>query len=100
MKARLATFLVLLSSIVGCSSDEYAHRYPASAGQADLSSDLSLEAPQPGEWKLQDGVRMCNGYLTRVEDEDFCAKSVPQDWEKFDFNGQTYYRVPLRRNSE
>ena len=90
----------MLSLMVGCGPDKSAHRYPASAGLADRSSDFNLEDLEPGEWKLRDGVRMCNGYLTRVEDEDFCAKSVPQDWEKFDFNGQTYYRVPLRRDNE
>lgn len=100
MKARSATFLAILSLVVGCGSDESAHRYPSSASPADLSYDFNLEELEPGQWELRDGVRVCNGYLTRVEDEDFCANSVPEDWKKFDFNGQTYYRVPLRGDDE
>lgn len=49
-----------------------------------------------GKWVERDGVMVCDGYLTRVEDEDHCVAEVPDDWEKFTFDGKTYYMQPLR----
>ena len=51
--------------------------------------------PFPGEWVEKDGSRYCNGYLTRVESEDFCVSDVPSDWVPFEFDGQTYFVQPL-----
>jgi len=51
--------------------------------------------PFPGEWVEKDGSRYCNGYMTRVESEDFCVSKVPSDWVPFEFDGQTYFVQPL-----
>jgi hypothetical protein len=48
-----------------------------------------------GTWYDQNGSRICEGFLTRNIDEDFCAAEVPIDWVPFEFNGQTYYVQPL-----
>ena len=48
-----------------------------------------------GEWIERDGLRTCDGYLTRVENEDYCAAGVPADWQPFEFDGRTYYIQPL-----
>jgi hypothetical protein len=48
-----------------------------------------------GTWYDQDGSRICDGFLTRNIDEDFCAPEVPSDWVPFEFDGQTYYVQPL-----
>ena len=48
-----------------------------------------------GKWIEQDGVPMCDGYLTRVENEDYCEAQVPEDWQPFEFDGRTYFMIPL-----
>jgi hypothetical protein len=48
-----------------------------------------------GKWIEQDGVLMCDGYLTRVESEDYCEAQVPEDWQPFEFDGRTYFMIPL-----
>ncbi len=48
-----------------------------------------------GEWIERGGDRICDGYLTRFEDEDFCSAEIPGDWEPFEFEGTTFYVQPL-----
>ncbi len=48
-----------------------------------------------GKWIEQDGVLMCDGYRTRVESEDYCEAQVPEDWQPFEFDGRTYFMIPL-----
>jgi hypothetical protein len=33
--------------------------------------------------------------MTRFEDVDYCAATIPDDWEPFEFNGTIYYVQPL-----
>jgi hypothetical protein len=77
-----------------------------SANQPPEIVDESMTALQPqltvptdrilsGEWRVDNGQRICDGYLSRVEDEDFCVAEVPDDWEPFEYEGQTYYVQPL-----
>ena len=80
---------------------------PAEASEDSISEpDLELTSEQPklfgdpsaketGEWIEKDGMRVCDGYLTRFENEDYCAAEVPSDWQPFEFNGRTYYVQPL-----
>ena len=56
--------------------------------------------PVTGEWVEKDGSRICDGYMTRVESEDYCVSEVPEDWIPFEFEGQTYYVQPLADGSE
>ena len=48
-----------------------------------------------GEWEKRDGEWVCDGYLTRDEDEVHCSAHVPDDWIPFEFEGRTYYVAPL-----
>jgi hypothetical protein len=61
------------------------------------NAELPLENQQErsGEWIEKDGVLMCDGYLTRIESEEFCAAEIPAGWLPFEFNGHTYYVQPL-----
>ena len=61
--------------------------------QLNLFGDPS--ANDAGEWIEKDGTRVCDGYLTRFENEDYCAAEVPPDWQPFEFNGRSYYVQPL-----
>lgn len=66
---------------------------------ADDLLDFRGESPhaelESGEWEIVDGSRICHGYLTRIESEEFCAKSIPKDWKAYTYDGQTYYIQPL-----
>ena len=53
-----------------------------------------------GEWIDGDGARICDGYLTRLGNEEFCEASIPDNWTPFEFNGQTYHRQPLAGHSD
>ena len=48
-----------------------------------------------GEWIERDGMRTCDGYLTRIENEDYCEAEIPTDWRPFEFDGRTYFVQPL-----
>ncbi len=48
-----------------------------------------------GEWQVENGVLVCDGYVVRNSDEDYCAKEVPEDWVPRRFNGEEYYVQPL-----
>ncbi len=61
--------------------------------QLKLFGDPS--AKEAGEWIEKDGMRVCDGYLTRFENKDYCAAEVPSDWQPFEFNGRIYYVQPL-----
>ena len=61
----------------------------------DRFAPLDDQPEFSGEWIERDGVRTCDGFLTRIESEDFCAAKVPTDWRPFEFDGRTYYVQPL-----
>lgn len=48
-----------------------------------------------GEWIQRDGARVCDGFMTRVGNEEYCVAEVPEGWQPFTFEGETYYRQPL-----
>ena len=63
------------------------------SGQSNPS--LRLEAPPTGEWTQSDGTMECDGYLARVESDEYCVVEIPADWQLLEFNGKTYYVQPL-----
>ncbi len=69
--------------------DFRADRLPA------LEDYLADEELPSGEWREENGARVCDGYLTRFADQDFCAAEVPEDWVPFEFDGQQFYLQPL-----
>ncbi len=58
------------------------------------------ERDYSGEWIEEDGVRFCDGYLTRNADDEYCSTEIPEDWRPFEFDGETYYVAPLRNDHE
>ena len=58
------------------------------------------ERDYSGEWIEEDGVRYCDGYLTRNADEEYCSTEIPDDWQPFEFDGETYYVAPLSNDQE
>jgi hypothetical protein len=65
------------------------------AAQAQCSGAPGDKMPS-GEWRVQDGMRVCDGYIVRDADQDYCAAEVPEDWVPFTFDGQEYYIQPLK----
>jgi hypothetical protein len=65
--------------------------------KAEIYGDLTNEnrTKRSGRWLKEDGASVCDGYLTQVEGEDYCAAEIPDDWQPFTFNGKTYYMQPL-----
>ena len=53
-----------------------------------------------GNWREENGVRICDGYMTRFKDEDYCASQIPEDWVPFQFDGETFYIQPLADYSD
>ena len=49
----------------------------------------------PGVWREKNGSKICDGYMTRFENEDYCSAKVPEGWVPFQYNGETYYVQPL-----
>jgi hypothetical protein len=48
-----------------------------------------------GEWVEKDGILVCDGFMTRRADQDYCSADIPEDWVPFTFEGKTYYVQPL-----
>jgi hypothetical protein len=65
------------------------------AGGSTNAAPDAADSRYSGHWAMRDGVRICDGYLTRRRDQDFCEAEVPNDWVAFEFGGQTYYAAPL-----
>ncbi len=49
----------------------------------------------PGMWREQNGSKICDGYMTLFEHENYCSAKVPEGWVPFQLNGETYYMQPL-----
>ena len=56
---------------------------------------LDEQGAGEGKWREDDGMLVCEGYLTRYESQDYCASEIPPDWEPFEYDGQVYYIQPL-----
>ncbi len=59
------------------------------------SGHLGGQPDYSGQWIERGGVKECDGYLTQMEDEEFCSSEIPSDWVPFEFDGRTYYLEPL-----
>ena len=101
---KIMALLFLLMGVVGCHSDSVtpsdnavsAEETTIGPGGAIEFRGLTGEPDLPtGRWEYKDGAKICNGYLTRFESEDYCAAEVPKDWVPFTFEGETYYVQPL-----
>ncbi len=105
MNARITVLLISISVLSSCQSETISD---ATEQEPDttlpfVSSDQfpTLEGYirryelSPGVWREERGSRICDGYMTRYENEDYCASQIPDDWVPFQFNGRKYYVQPL-----
>jgi len=104
MKPLIVVLFILLTPVFGCGTEVQqtletsaleVPLLPSDDGVFDLRSHFTQGDLTPGHWDIIDGSKICRGYLTKVESDDYCAATVPDDWESFTFNGQTYYIQPL-----
>ena len=71
--------------------------------QEQCAALLSLHPPsvdsqnnaRSGEWRVQDGMLVCDGYVVRNIDKNHCADQVPDDWVPRMYDGEVYYVQPL-----
>jgi len=101
MKSTLLIVLVALVSLCGCVEERLAG--PEDSTEAPLPEPPFLHGRQPserfsGQWRSEGGALVCDGYLTRNSGEDHCESQVPEDWQGFEFDGETYYTQPLSDN--
>ena len=92
------TSLVLFVSLASCQGPDATNG--SIPDEEELAAGSSLPDPidspsYSGEWIERDGTRICDGYLARREDQDFCVVEIPDDWIPFEFGGNTYYSQPL-----
>jgi hypothetical protein len=101
---RLSTFVLLQLILVACGSGSDSEQIVPNARQPPGVTVDSLPGPEeyladkglpPGQWRIENGARVCDGYMTRFADQDYCASEVPTDWTLFEFNGQLFYIQPL-----
>ena len=64
------------------------------AAQAQCSGAMGNNQPS-GNWHIQNGIRVCDGYIVRNANEEYCASEIPEDWVPYSFDGQEYYVQPL-----
>ncbi len=62
--------------------------------EAECSASAAQSSPS-GQWVERDGQIVCDGYLTRFDDHDYCSAEAPDDWTPFSFDGELYYLQPL-----
>ena len=81
---------------LGCTNEPDGEQpLPTADAEPPLTDSDTLHLLPSGNWLEKDGVLECDGFLIRTESDDFCAAEVPDDWREFEFNGETYYAVPL-----
>lgn len=66
----------------------------AETAEARCAGSVVENSPS-GQWVERDGQIVCDGYLTRFDNQDYCAAEVPADWRPFTFDGELYYIQPL-----
>lgn len=109
MKARIAVLFVSVLPCAACQSDktpENAEIEPitilpfVSADELpNLDEYLDELYLRPGTWREENGSRICDGYMTRFENEDYCSSTIPDGWVPFEYDGETYYAQPLADSS-
>jgi hypothetical protein len=67
----------------------------AELAEARCSGTEVVQDSPSGQWVERDGQIVCDGYLTRFDDQDYCSADVPEDWKPFTFDGELYYVQPL-----
>ena len=80
--------------------EEHAHNERLQLQDIEREEILAYLERNQSNWVERDGTLVCEGYMTRYEDEEYCASVVPEDWRPFEFDGQTFYMQPLADSSQ
>lgn len=97
----LSPVAVLL--ICGCTPDSVeapAYAPPLDPDTLRITDEQGANVPafldlREGQWVERNGALVCEGYMTRFADENYCAAEPPSEWRAFEFDGQTWYMQPL-----
>lgn len=74
-------------------TEQATERYSADVEQIlNERAVVSLAIRQLSE---KDRRAICDGLQTNIQTYDFCTDTVPKDWKPLEFNGVTYYVIPL-----
>ena len=101
MNRQKALLLGSLIVLVACQTEEQEADSVAVLPFSSVEESAAIEEYlrkyelAPGNWRQEGNARTCDGYMTRFEDVDYCAATIPDDWEPFEFNGTIYYVQPL-----
>ena len=104
MNARIILLFMTLAIAYGCSiGGRPTDDQPVAASVPPIiydtvlnfSDDQAGSRSKTGRWELKNGSMICRGYLMRVESEDYCSATVPNDWRPFTYDGETFYVQPL-----
>lgn len=91
MYCRSAFICSALIALQGCQTDDLSDQVLAHVEYHKLTPhDLPSDS-----WIEKKGSLVCDEYLTRIEEQDFCASAIPDDWVPLEINGETYYMQPL-----
>lgn len=66
----------------------------------ELEENNAGEDRPSGRWRYENGATVCDGYMTRFRDQDFCSSEAPDDWVPFEFDGQRFYLHRLAASQE
>ena len=86
----IAFTLTALVYLAACTTTFEEHIHPL---------EIALTAPKL-EHVTPESFLQCEGYLTNVPAENYCAETAPNDWRAFKFNGEQFYMVPLLTDNE
>ena len=110
MNSLAVVLLGTLPALLGCQpepdagrSDDSSYTTPrpsSSDNDDEFRKYLEKNYVSPGKWVEKNGSRVCDGYLTRYEESDYCVAELPDGWLPFEFDGNTYYAVPLQDKDE
>ena len=82
-----AVLLATLFSAVGCA--QVSGGDPRTPTMEEIDAYIKRLDSNSNSWLF------CDGNLTSLYDEGFCADEVPDQWIAFEYQGETYYIQPL-----
>ena len=101
MITRTAVLFVSVLILAACEADSGADNaeeksivvlpFESNVQLPNLDEYLKEYQLPPGMWREKNGTKICDGYMTRFENEEYCSARVPEGWVPFQYNGETYY---------
>ena len=94
--------LFVFAVLVACGSDSPTTDSSLTADEIVPSQDSLLPEPQPrpGEWVREGGEMRCDGYLSPIEDDQYCSETPYQAANPYEFEGEVYFVQKLSMETE